>query len=251
MRRILAVAVLVIACGIGQPAGAGTIEDWAAALEARNAGEASAGVLRAELAARAGDASPIERWRRLARGEGSPQMQAADALALVESIFPNGDPARWEDVTGFWQPADVPRPLAAFDAVFYGARALLAMKDDRAPWLARSLVESLAASDRGRTLAFRTAPAEARDLLKTLEILAPPPPIGGWPSGVAKGTLPFAHGVSGWITESRATMRDMTFLNAGGVPVGGMGVYAWDREKGRIYRVIDQDNGRIWLFDDD
>lgn len=243
--------LFLLVLGMAVPAAAGTIEEWAAAIEARDAGMARAESLRAELLSRAGEGSPVETWRRMVRGEGSPGALAADALALVDHIFPGGDPSRWEEVKGFWLPADVPVSLAALDAVFHGAAALLLMEDDRAPWLARSLVEALAASDRGRTVAFRTAPAEVRALLEELALQAPPPPVGGWPSGKALGTLPFAHAVSGWITESRATLQNMTFLNASGVPVGGGGIYAWDRERGRLYRVLDSENRKLWLFYDD
>jgi hypothetical protein len=244
---VLAAAFL----GTGAAEAAATVEEWAAAIEARDAGMARAGSLRSELLSEAGKASPIERWRRMVRGEGTPEALAADALALVEDLFPAGDPSRWDEVRGFWLPADVPVALAALDAVFHGAAALLLMGGDRAPWLARSLVESLAASDRARTVAFRTAPAEVRSLLEVLAEQAPPPPVGGWPSGTALGRLPFAHGVSGWITETRATMENMTFLNASGVPVGGGGIYAWDRKRGRLYRVLDDEQRRLWLFHDD
>jgi hypothetical protein len=249
-RRISVMALCLMLVLPAFTAGAGTLEDWAAAIEARDEGMARAGSLRAELVARAGDASPLERWRRMVNGQGPAEAQAADALVLVDRLFPGGDPSKWEAVSGFWLPADVPLALAALDAVFYGAEALLSMRDDRAPWLARLLVEGLAASDRARTVAFRTAPAEVRAILEELSIQAPPPPVGGWPSGAALGRLPFARPVSGWITETRATMGNMTFLNAGGVPVGGSGAYAWDREKGRLYKVIDTDHQRIWLFED-
>lgn len=253
-RKMPWTALLVLAMALVGPCAATaatTVEEWAAAIEARDAGLARAESLRAELLSRAGESSPIERWRRVVRGEGSPEVLAADALVLVEELFPQGDPSRWEEVKGFWQPTDVPVPLAALDAVFHGAAALVLMGGDRAPWLARSLVEALAASDRARTVAFRTAPAEVRALLEELAVQAPPPPVGGWPSGKALGRLPFAHAVSGWITETRATMQNMTFLNAFGVPVGGGGIYAWDRERGRLYRVLDSEPRKIWLFHDD
>jgi Sec-independent protein translocase protein TatA len=251
MTWLLLLVLAVALVGPGAATAATTVEEWAAAIEARDAGMARAESLRAELLSRAGDGSPVERWRRMVRGEGSPEAIAADALALVDHLFPAGDPSRWEEVKGFWLPADVPVPLAALDAVFHGAVALLLMGGDRAPWLARSLVEALAASDRARTVAFRTAPAEVRALLEELAVQAPPPPVGGWPSGKALGRLPFAHAVSGWITETRATMQNMTFLNAFGVPVGGGGIYAWDRERGRLYRVLDSEHRKIWLFYDD
>ncbi|HOV29385.1 MAG TPA: cell division protein FtsL [Synergistales bacterium] len=245
----IGIALLMIKLAV--PASAGPLEEWAAAIDARDRGMASAASLRAELAGQAGEGSPVERWRRLLRGDESPEARAADAVALVDALFPAGDPARWEEVKGFWRAAEVPLPLAALDAVFYGAKALLSMQDGRAPWLARVLVEALAASDRARTVAFRAAPEEVREVLEELSLKAPPPPTGGWPSGKPLGRLPFAHGVSGWITETRATMEGMTFLNAAGVPVGGTGVYAWDRERGRIYRVLDSEPRRIWLFYDD
>ena len=243
-------AVVLLLLGMAVPAAAaGTIEEWSAALEAREAGMASAESLREELLSRAGEAAPIDRWRRLVKGDAPTEELAADALALLKAIYPGGDPSRWEEVKGFWLPADVPKPLVALDAVFYGAWALLSMNDARAPWLARSLVEALAASDRGRTFGFRMAPIEVRDLLEDLSAKAPPPPVGGWPQGIAIGNLPYAHAVSGWISEGRATMENMTFLNAYGVPMGGSGAYAWDREEGRIYRVIDDDDDPWYLFD--
>lgn len=250
-RKWSAVFLFLLLLGTAIPAAAGTIEEWAAAIEARDAGMAQAGTLRAELLSRAGEISSIERWRDLVGGQGSAEEQAGNALVLVERLFPGGDPSRWEEVKGFWLPSDVPLPLAALDAVFYGAKALLSMQDGRAPWLARSLVEALASSDRARTVALRTAPAEVRGLLEDLAVQAPPPPVGGWPSGITRGNLPYAHAVSGWITESRATMQGMAFLNASGVPVGGGGIYAWDREHGRVYRVLDSEHRKIWLFFDD
>ena len=252
MRRIKAwMGIVLLVLAAAAPAAAGPLEEWAAAIEARDAGMAQAGTLRAELLSRAQEIPAVERWRNLVRGQGSADEQAGNALVLVEKIFPDGDPSRWEEVKGFWLPSDVPLPLAALDAVFYGAKALLSMQDARAPWLARFLVEALASSDRARTVALRTAPAEVRGLLEDLAVQAPPPPVGGWPSGIARGNLPYAHAVRGWITETRAAMEGMTFLNAAGVPVGGAGVYAWDREKGKIYRVLDSEPHRIWLFYDD
>lgn len=253
MRRRNAKLLLLALAGAcllaSKTAAAGPLEDWAAQIEARDAGMAQVEGFKAELLGEASQVSPRERWRRLVKGEPTAREQAAEALALVEELFPDGDPANWDDVKGFWLPADVPKPLAAFDAVFLGVEALLSMEDPRAPWAARWLAERLAVSDRARTAAFRTAPGEVRRMLEALAEVAPPPPTGGWPSGVAKGDLPYARAASGWITEARATMEGMTFLDASGVPKGGTGPYAWDRERGRLYRVV-FDEDRIWIYDD-
>ncbi len=246
----LFLVALAAACLLGsKTAAAGPLEDWAAAIEARDAGMAQVEGFKAELLEEASQVSQLERWRRLVRGEPTAREQAAEALALVEELFPGGDPANWDDVKGFWLPSDVPKPLAAFDAVFFGVEALLSMEDPRAPWTARWLAERLAVSDRARTAAFRMAPGEVRGMLETLAEVAPPPPTGGWPSGVAMGDLPYARAASGWVTEGRATVEGMTFLDASGVPKGGTGPYAWDRKRGRLYRVV-FDEDRIWIYDD-
>ena len=119
--------LFLLVLGMAVPAAAGTIEEWSAAIEARDSGMARAESLRVELLSRAGEGTPVDLWRRMVRGEGSSEALAADALALVDHIFPGGDPSRWEDVKGFWLPADVPVSLAALDAVFHGAAALLLM----------------------------------------------------------------------------------------------------------------------------
>ncbi len=49
------------------------------------------------------------------------------------------------------------------------------------------------------------------------------------------------------VTETYAVMREMQFLNAAGQPASS-GPFAWDRDRGRIYRVIDTDDRIIWIL---
>ncbi len=55
---------------------------------------------------------PLDLRDSLLRGDMSPEQRAANALALLDSLVPGGDPARWNEVAGFWRPREIPKPLA-------------------------------------------------------------------------------------------------------------------------------------------
>jgi len=174
-----------------------------------------------------------------------PEQRAANGLKLIEVLFPNGDPARWERVSGFWSGPMIPKPLAAFDAVFFTVMALLEMDRPEAPWVAQDLLQALRSSSAAALLALRTAPAEYPWIVGALEKGTGLPPLGGWPRGKVRGKLPFAHPVRSVITETQAQSRDMQFLNSAGQPAPG-GPYAWDRDRGRVYRVIEPSDDQYW-----
>ena len=165
------------------------------------------------------------------------------ALALVDRMFPQGDPGKWDEVDGFWHPGLISRSLASLDAVFVSGLALLAMSDEAAETLAIELFRKLATSPRARYHALLNAPAEYGRVLSRREKVTPP-----LPHGVILGRLPLAHPVRGWITEDRALQLGATFLDGfGGVSRGG-GPYAWDRNEGKIYRVRDGRERLHWLI---
>ncbi|MDO9507978.1 MAG: hypothetical protein Q7I97_01325 [Thermovirgaceae bacterium] len=191
-------------------------------------------------------AKPFDLWRSI-RDTGTPsRLRAANGLALIRLLFPEGDPSRWENVSGFWFPQMIPKPLAAFDAVYYTSLALLDLEERGAPWLAQRIVEDLRRSSRAAHLALRTAPREYENLVENLEERTGLPPVGGWPEAVVSGSLPFAHAASSFVTQDHAMMLGMVFLNASGQPVSGMGPFAWDRKKGHVYRVAESLNDIEW-----
>lgn len=249
-RCLCAFLVLLLAAG-GAGAAGWTYEELAEVYGAREAAKPEAEALEQELLREAGDLDGRALWRVATDPGTPPRERAAHALKLVRTVFPGGDPARWEEVSGFWRPSMTPRPLAALDAVFYAAWGLLELDDPGAPWLARELLADLKRSSRAAHLAMRTAPEEYGHLAAEVDRRTGLPPVGGWPRGTIAGHLPFARPVRSWVDEEYALMRDMTFLDNGGVPATGMGPYAWDRHRGAVYRVIvredsDDRRWRLW-----
>ena len=59
----------------------------------------------------------IELWEQLWQGD--PALRCKAGLALMDRIFPNGDPSRWQEVDGFLSISKrQPRQLAGIDAFF-------------------------------------------------------------------------------------------------------------------------------------
>ena len=85
--------------------------------------------LRRNLLNEAEDLAPYELWRSLFRPEIAPRQGAANALALLESLLEQGDPASWDKVSGLFHPSLVSKPLAAADGIFMAVAFLLEMED--------------------------------------------------------------------------------------------------------------------------
>jgi hypothetical protein len=193
--------------------------------------------LHGELVSEAGELEGVTLWKKIVDPATPARQRAACGLKLTEELFPDGNPGRWDEVSGFWYSSMVPKPLAAFDAVYYTIIGLLGLDDAAAPWLARQLLVEMKGSSRAVHLALREAPVEYETILVRLEEATGLPPVGGWPAGKLTGRLPFARPVRFYVSEDHAMMEGMTFLNNSGVPASGMGPFAWDRENGAIYRV--------------
>lgn len=204
--------------------------------------------LHGELLSEAGELEGVALWKKIVDPATPARQRAAGGLKLMEELFPAGNPGRWDEVSGFWHPSMVPKPLAAFDAVYYTVIGLLGLDDAGAPWLARQLLVTLKGSSRAAHLALREAPVEYETILTRLKAATGLPPVGGWPAGKLTGSLPFARPVRFSISGEYAMMKGMSFLNNSGVPFSGMGSFAWDREKGRIYRVVHDEDLVYWRW---
>ncbi|MGC9490478.1 MAG: cell division protein FtsL [Thermovirgaceae bacterium] len=223
------------------PADAWTWEELVEAYGQKEELKPEAKALGENLLAEASDLQGVELWRHLVDPDTPGRQRAADGLKLIKELFPGGEPSRWDDVSGFWLPAMVPKLLAAFDAVYYTVMGLLKLDKPEAAWLARQLLTELKRSSRATHLALREAPAEYETILSQLEKTIKLPPVGGWPKGKTTGTLPFARPVRFHVSADYALMKGMIFLNSSGVPVSGMGSFAWDRKRGDIYHVLDEE----------
>ena len=235
---------LVFVVLYGTAACASRYDDLLARYEAARIGDVAAAALRTRLAGAAEKPAPLDLWDSLTREGTSPELRAANALALLDALVPDGDPARWNEVGGFWRPREIPTPLAAVDAILYAAGALAEMNDPGAPWLARKLLLAFLSDPAAALLFADHGPAEYAKTVYALTRRNVLPPHGVWRKDAPVGRLPLAREVRGFVTRDRAYAEGMTFLDAIGRPAAN-GVYAWDRIRGRIYEVAD--DRRLWM----
>ena len=228
----------------GAVACASRYDDLLARYEAARTGDVAAAALRTRLAGAAEKPAPLDLWDSLTREGTSPELRAANALALLDALVPDGDPARWNEAGGFWRPREIPTPLAAVDAILYAAGALAEMNDPGAPWLARKLLLAFLSDPAAALLFADNGPAEYAMTVDALTRRNVLPPHGVWRKDAPVGRLPLAREVRGFVTRDRAYAEGMTFLDAIGRPAAN-GVYAWDRIRGRIYEVAD--DRRLWM----
>ncbi len=226
-----------------------SFEELAGAYLLREAELPVAASLESELISIAEDLGPADLWRSSMESRRPAKIRAANGLALIRIIFPRGDTGRWTEVSGFWFPRLIPKPLAALDAVFYTSIALLEMDEPGAPWLAARIMDDLRNSSRAALLAMRTAPSEYRNIISQMEAKTSVLPMGGWPRAETVGELPFASSAASYVRQDHAMISGMIFLNASGQPVSGTGPFAWDRKNGHVYRVIESpDDIKLWLI---
>lgn len=202
--------------------------------------EKNAGELLSELKLKADKKTGYDLWRTLWNESIDPEKRAANAIKLIDELYPDSDIRRWNDVEGFWYPGIIPKPLAAIDAVYVASLELVRMDRKGSAWLARNFLNDLSRSSRARYHFMKTAPAEYLSIINMLKDKEMNPVIGNWTEPEVKGKLPLAVPVRGYVGNNWAVSRNFTFLNGSGQIVN-MGNYAWDRIRGRIYRVIDRE----------
>ncbi len=184
-------------------------------------------------------ADPLEDkilWDSLWESDTLPEIKIANALSIIHSLYPEGDPSRWDDVSGFWNPSQVPKSLAAVDAVYVAVLNLLEKPESSAHWLARDLFGALISSSRAKFYFVSQCPSEYIQIRERFESMSIRPPFGRWPDASVQGNLPLANPVMGIISENAAGSRGYFSLDAYGVPSSG-GSFAWDREGGKLYRI--------------
>ena len=201
--------------------------------------------LRRNLLNEAEDLAPYELWQSLFRPEIAPRQGAANALALLESLLEQGDPASWDKVSGLFHPSLVSKPLAAADGIFMAVAFLLEMEDKGSGEAAVYLLERFQDSSRGKYYFLTTCPGEYLSMVKEMSSRDLLPSYGQWTEGKPEGKLPLASPVIWSIGQDTARTLGMTFLDSAGRP-GINGVFAWDRERGRIYYVVE--GGRSLFF---
>ena len=178
--------------------------------------------------------SEAELWNKLWQGDA--QSRSVAGLALMDSIFPNGDSSRWEEVSGFLSNSGrQPRQLAGLDALFVVAAAVRELPNGI--WASAFLLDRFGKSTRGRMYFIDDTTPEIRALVD--DVIAKTALKGDWSSSVIRGHTPLLPRYNGYISLGRAMDRHMYFLNGYGA-IAGNGNYAWDRDTGYIYDISEQ-----------
>ena len=187
--------------------------------------------------------SESELWNKLWSGE--PKWRAAAGLALVDRVFPGGDPSKWEQVSGFLDKGSFrPRQLAALDGLFVAVTQLRELPDG--VWAAASLLSRFGQSAAGKIHFIDEIPQGFREVLD--DVIAQTGLRGDWSSKKVRGRLPLLPVYRGYVTREQADSRQMQYLDGYGA-LAGNGRYAWDRDRGYIYEVMEENSserGSFW-----
>lgn len=178
------------------------------------------------------NATERELWEQLSSSE--PRARAAAGVAMVEKMFPDGDPSRWNEVSGFLTAGGKePRQLAAMDGLFTAVIELDKM--DGGVWGAASLLQRFGKSAAGRVAFIDEAPRELRAAID--DVVARTGLSGDWSSKKVCGTMPILSGFEGYTTDGEVQARGMRYLDGYG-SLAGNGTMAWDRNNGKIYGIM-------------
>lgn len=206
--------------------------------------EKDAAALAEDLSSKAANVSGYDLWKVMWNTDLTHEQRSADALKLISELFPGSDIKRWNEISGFWYPDVIPKSLAAIDAVYVAASELVQINSPGSIWLARNILNDLAESSRAKHYFMSTAPQEYKSIKDIFDSKGIRPAIGNWSEPDVKGELPLAVPVRGFKSMDSAIGYGYTFFGASG-QIANLGRYAWDREKGRIYRVVDRDDDSI------
>lgn len=171
---------------------------------------------------------------------GSSQSRIAAAVALMDRLFPNGDPARWQETSGFLSEDPYrPKQLAAMDAFFVAVTELSKTPDG--VWGAAFLFDKFADSGMGRLTFIDEIPAGMDDVIRN--VIAQTGLRGDWSSKRVRGSLPLLPVFKGYASRTTADNRGMTYIDGFG-DIASNGRYAWDRDRGYIFEVREDSGGR-------
>lgn len=190
----------------------------------------------AELKSEAPKGSDLSLWKKLWVGE--PRARVAAGVALMDKIFPSGDPGRWEEAGGFLSPSSLrPRQLAGLDAFFVTVAALDSVPGGE--WTAAVFLRCFAKSGRGQVYFIEQMPA---DLKGHIDSIVAKTGLGGdWSVKVTCRPLPLLPVYSGVMRRGTAESRGLQYLDGAG-RIASNGSYVWDRDKGYIYRIVEDSN---------
>ena len=237
----LALTIAMLVCAAPLYA-ASSWDDLVAGMEQQEETREKGQALIAQLRAEAPVASETQLWNALWTGDA--KSRAVNAIALMDKIFPGGDPSRWERVQGFLSNTSYqPRQPAGIDALFVAAASLNSMEGGE--WSAAYLLSTFGKSARGRILFVEETPAEIRTVLDS--VIAKTGLRGDWSTVRTRGSMPFVPVYRGYISRDGAESRQLQYLDGLG-SIANNGRYAWDRNRGYLYQVVENSGFFIPFF---
>ena len=244
MKKIITIALLAaLAAFIAAPAfAAADWDEFVGRMQQREKIRETGAAVLNDIRGLEPSGSELEIWGRLWSGDA--KWRAAAALALIDRIFPNGDPSKWEEVSGFIANGSRrPRQLAAMDGLFVAVAALRELPDG--VWASAALLDQFGKSAMGKVKFIDEIPRGMREVID--DVIAQTGLPGDWTSKKIRGAMPLLPVYRGYITRDIADSRQMQYLSGFGA-IAGNGNYAWDRDRGCVYEVIDDSfDDRIFI----
>ena len=240
MKKILALALLLVlplmAGGTASEAAPKrTWDEFVAEMEKKEIIEEKGPAVIAKYNTASGE--EYELWKKL--GGDNPAEYTKAAVTLVCRMFPDGNPANWEEVGGLVKGSERPRQLIAMDAFFTALQVLSENEEDI--WGAAYLLQKFVSSSRGQLVFIDVMADGVRPVID--KIVKATGVAGVWPTTKIRGRMPLCPVYRGRITYGIAVSRDMQMMD-GYARVAGNGSYAWDRDRGYFFEVVpDRDPG--------
>ena len=238
MKKTFVIAVMVLTAFWALPALAAS--DWdsfVAQMESEQRLKTDGPVIVAQVAQMAPQATDKELWN-LSCNAPSVETRAAASVALVNKLFPSGDPSRWQEVQGFFPPQSyIPLQLVAVNALYNAVTALSQMPNGKLG--AAYLMTQFGKSAIGKLYFVDNMPSQFRKTMDTL--VAETPLAGDWSSETIEGTAQIVPVYNNVIVASAVQdNNNFQFINGMGL-VANEGPYSWDRAHGYIYKLVRSD----------
>lgn len=244
MKKTILIAALMTAAVLLMIVPAFAATDWdifVAEMEKRDKIKEMGAAILSDMREIAPNGTEEELWNKLWNGDA--RWRAAAAVAIVDRVFPEGDPSRWEEVKGFLPKRSVQsRQLVAMDGLFVAVSMLKELPDG--VWGAAYLLDRFGKSGMGKVKFIDEIPAEMRPIID--EIIAETGLQGDWSSKALRGKMPLLPVYRGYITRDTADSLNMQYLDGYG-SLSGNGRYAWDRDRGYVYEVV-EGTDHFWIF---
>ena len=199
-------------------------------------------VLHAYSNLKAGEKEEFGLWKQLWTTKGAER--AKIAMTLVNTMFPDGNPGKWEQVRDLTGPDfRRPRQFMAIDALFAAVQELSA--NENTIWGAALLLQQFGESAYGKVMFVEETPAEVKAIID--HVIAKTGLGGDWTVKKIRGKLPFLPRYEGKLSHSIAETRRYIYLDNYGC-ITSFGEYGWDRDKGLLYEIFEDSGGRGGKF---